>query len=244
MPSKEDITRVDETLTQFGGNRSLTAQALGVPLSRVNNMIYNNLALAAKWRQRVPAAPTKPDPLRARPDITLDAEDDAPPPPMPRPAAMPAGVSKADEQLANMHAQIDTKLQKLGWEGLGITGDTAQLMESMERFVGGKILRTIDAAHGGMMFGFAQTAKRLDYLAKKLDEAEVKENPEMEAMYHKQFMECSDQMRKFNAEATKAAHVRALIDEKARDVASKKRGKKPGWNRTQKVKPMAPPVNV
>lgn len=237
MASKEDIAKLDDTLTKFGGNRSLTAQALGIPLQRVNNLIFNNPVMAAKWKRDVSPPPAKPDPTRTKPHILLDAEDDVSPP---TPTALPPGVTKEDQQLAEAHKQIERQMQRLGWEGLGITGATAQLMESFERFTGGKILRTIDATHGGMMFGFAQTSARLDYLAKKLDDPDVKENPELEAMYHKQFMECSDQMRKFNAEATKAAHVRALIDEKARQVASKKRNKKPGWNRTQKVQPAAP----
>lgn len=235
MISLEEVARIDQTLTTLNGNRSLAAQALGIPLPRLQNHINQNRALAAKWLGRVDMPVATPD----RDKVKLDFEDlDSPPP----------GVKPADVTSANAQNQIDLKLQKLGWEGLGITGNTAQLMESFEKFTGGKILRTIDATHGGMMFGFAKTAERFDYLSKKLDDHRNKVellSPEMEALTHTQFMECADQMRKFNAEATKAAHVRALIAEKANDAMNKGKKKKAKWDRRgggpKQVTPSQPP---
>lgn len=149
---------------------------------------------------------------------------------------------KARAQLEDME-RADNTLARLGWAGVGVTPKTAALMESMEAFTKGKILRTIDATHGSMLRASASSLTRMVELEEDMMKIRAKYEPRGEMagqtmgdedmarmdMLHRQWVDCVKIQVQCNVAANNAANTRLMIDAKVKELQNSdgRRGSKP-----------------
>lgn len=222
---------MDTLLDRHGGNLELVARVLATTPAAVKAMIAEDPVLAGKWiGQEVD--PVDRPPLNLPDDavdlfepVTMKAKD----------AALVAGIEAQDR-----------KLKELDWSALGIRDwEQQDMFRKFEKFVGANIVSTLDATHGGMLAVFAKTSvlfqrisESVEAFVKPGDAGALALTSESGQVLHQQFIDTATLLVKLNAEATKAGHLRVMMEAKAQEflAGGKKKGAKPGFSKATPVR--------
>lgn len=218
----ETRASIHQEMIRCEGSRERAADALGVSESILSARIREDDRLSSLWG-------------KSRQVDVIDID------PMDRAPIASQQVSPANRKRAAALTAQDEKIKKLGWEGIGVKNpDQLRFLQSLEQFVGGKIMASLDATHGGVLYAFAQAAYRFSKISERL--VEIEQNPTIATAaiaddLHNQWVDCANLMKSFNDSASKAAAQRALIEAKARELGNKKKKKRaPGWAKAVNAK--------
>lgn len=222
----EQRSEMDTLLDRHGGNFELVARVLQTTPDAVKTIIGEDPVLAGKWIGKQ-VHPVDRPPL----DLPDDAVDLFEPQTMkPRDAALVTAIEAQDR-----------KLKELDWSALGIRDwEQQDMFRKFEKFVGANIVSTLDATHGGMLAVFAKTSvlfqrisESVEAFVKPGDSGALALTSEAGQVLHQQFIDTAQLLVKLNAEATKAGHLRVMMEAKAQEfmASGKKKGGRPGFPR-------------
>lgn len=232
----EDRLRLDAALEQTKGHRGQAAELLGLPETRVNNVVQHTPWLRAKWGRSI-----VPKPVEGT-NSELNRE-----PPL-------APMSDEDFKAVEAIRKQDALLQK-GWKALGFTPEQKQFLHNLQVNYSTNLKGTIDLTYGGMvhaytrlLFVFEDVLKRIQEVddnpeafdrvqATKSGENIVKTAHEHRCELYDRLVAISAEIRKVNSDATKANWVRAQLERLKTDEGKNAKRKKEGWS-ARKVSPV------
>lgn len=229
-----DIATIHTALVSAQGNRAAAAKLLSMAEPELRAAIRGSRELTALWTEPVEtsaaAAHDRMPGGLPRVPVALDDPVDLGPP------AATEVVDPVDPKAMAIEAQ-ERKLQRLDWEGLGVTNpDSLKLMRQFEGFVGGGVHRTMDTIYGGLNFAFAHVSARFAEAAEKLASEEVQNNDAKRIYWHSLFMDYAREMRGFHKDVVAAAQVRLQIHDRAKKMQKAAEGvqRQAGWGKTPK----------
>jgi hypothetical protein len=225
--TEEERAEFHNALTAAEGMVSVAAQKVGVDRDTVIWWIKNDPLLNAQWSKSLEM---------------FDAIDTLDRPPSP--ITNDVMITDDDIRRAEALTEQDKKLQK-GWDTLGITDpDELAMIENFETFTHGAIIRTVDATHGGLLAVFVKASTQFRKLTQELEEPDITAQRKKEI--YPFWFKTGELIRKVAADTTRAAHIRAMIEEKAKELGQQVGGQhqegagkrqRAGWNTPIDVTP-------
>lgn len=210
----EVIEQLNRALEATEGSPTAAAKVLGVPATRVYNIINHSPVLKARWGKGV-----------EQPIVDVV---DRPELPVAVPPANQMAVS-----LTNQEKKLDRGLSKLGFSREEVTA-----ISEIEEFAGSHFQSTLKILHGGMV----KSSVRLLLLAEQIYQEYLKDpDPEMDPRdlnrWWDRYFTIQQHLRETNDAANRAALTQAMVALKRKEAANGSGPSKPGFGPTVNVTP-------
>lgn len=231
----EDKAQLTAALERTNGNRRHAALMLQWDEKRVHNMIQHHADLNARWS-------TRP----AQVELSRASDLDRPPTEI---AQFSPDAIKAAEALANQDA-----IMMKSWEKAGFDEKQRNFLHTLQSSYAIPLKNTLDLTYGGAVHIATRLLLQIESLCARLKDVEdnpdkyervhvtefgenvVKNNHEFYLELYDRLIATCGEFRKVNTDVTKAAYVRAQLEQLKQGNGGKPT--KPGWS-TQ-----APPAAV
>lgn len=237
------VEQIDEAMAKVSGNRDLACQVLGIPDSKLAELIDASSVLREKW-----------NPKDQRQPVELDVT-----------------TTMSDEDLAKMVAKEDKKLRN-GIEKMGGDAADVELALALRKFNGGHIERSVDMMTAGVTLNSIRMLRMLRNMEARIEKQSslpasetiraeekgappiVEENggfrfnvdgePTEEEMVLSSYIALNGEYRKTVELMLKGSLVKAKIESMKKKGGSGKRGGSAGWKAKGDVKIVAQNVQV